>query len=947
MEVVRHIVEEFFLPEEMRDFKKDIICAEIGENVYVIGDLLVRPVNHLPFDKLSPKRNSKYIPKEEADLNKIKRAMCGREASSCEWLERMTWASQPETIPNSVKQAIRELRQPISAVIDYVGFRFQVYGSDFEMSERDTLVHGFCQSEGLFVNTDSMMNQMIPIISQSLGVCCTPKLLPGRVVPNSIQNGCMSAYVACNTLAQNLQFHRCVDEHMYVLNTTHLRPSSLCKPGTFEAHVRALRPELFEPSQLTADGRRLFVTPQSLHDVNSISVDLAQSFQDEEQTIYEVGSKTAQLNLVRRRTSMVHTVDTKKLSQAFLEENIQAASILYTKIIQETAQMLDQYVVCPLDSYSLVNLLHSKGINLHCMGLLYTSSAIPHVKQLLLCEMIARAAKELLHTVLVDVVYDAMNLTNIAVARGKSGKKEYLDHQMNSLDSMSTTIVDFFNTLFGIQGQHGTETTNALWQDILPRMIFNKFALDISNFSQNEVFHLPQLFAAVQYNTNTIFEKKDNYPFGASLTPFKREDFIDYVESCKGLEPNFMGPMSDANDCVNTLLSQEFYKDAISVYRMRLSALALANPSDHSMRHLATQNDLIYRIVLCKYGDGDYDGCIKAVGTSLRKDSLWTTNGGRFYTIGMCAHYKLGDLSSAMECFENARTAYSGALGTDHPIIASLCASVSDLYYESNRIVEAKVTLSVAMEISTHTVGKYHIVTNGYGLKLATLLTKQGYYLEALELYQRAYEVLLQYGDGFLSDVKECLCGIVICEWRASKFADALKHCSLLIMVCKGHREEIGFDELKYVLLISDIAANAKKFVEYQKYLIQAWHISRDNDSNRSCGTVMVDVTKKIFRLLFDSQTISEQNDMKLFRNDLMEKNKPFSMERVQDLKYEMFDTGPSEFFNVLKTQMEWYKTLESNIHRKFSADDLAEVEDLGHRLEVFFSLHDISVPTY
>merc|ERR1719460_3493808 len=157
-------------------------------------------------------------------------------------------------------------------------------------------------------------------------------------------------------------------------------------------------------------------------------------------------------------------------------------------------------IVVPIDSHSLVTFLHSRGVNIHHLGLLYTMCKLPHVKQLLLCEMIARAAKSYLVGLLNDVGNNAISSSVLAQARGQSTRRDFLEHRNKTIDLVATTIVDFYNALLGYQGSVGTDSTNILWCEVLPRLLFKKFALDVSALGQDEITHLPQLFSALQYN---------------------------------------------------------------------------------------------------------------------------------------------------------------------------------------------------------------------------------------------------------------------------------------------------------------------------------------------------------------------------------------------------------------------------------------------------------------
>jgi Translation initiation factor eIF3 subunit 135 len=440
-----------------------------------------------------------------------------------------------------------------------------------------------------------------------------------------------------------------------------------------------------------------FVSPQILLDCDMGSIDLAESFAGEQERILDIGSKAALLKLIVSRAVKLATDGSRKLSDALLEEAFKPSCILHTVVIPETACMLNCMVAVPLDSFGLTTFLHTRGVNIHCLGQLFKLSLIPYVKQLLLCEIIARSCKVYLAILLRGIGQSARDLSDAAEKRGRSTEEDFLDHRNETLEKTVFTIIDFFNAILGNQG--ADETRKVLWSDIIPRIIFSKFSLDVTNFSQHEVTFLPQLFNAMQYHTNIIFEKRNDYQFGVSSHPLSHSNFIDYVEAIKGSESVYYGSLSETNAGVDSLLSHRMFEDAMDVYRMRLSALTLSNPTSHSSKITATRSDLIHKIIMCKYHIGDYEGCLKALNSSIGSDSECTLSGARLFILAMCTEFRLGNIKKAMEHFESARRALTNCVGSDHPALALLFCSLGDLYYADKRLPQAKVMVMMAQEL--------------------------------------------------------------------------------------------------------------------------------------------------------------------------------------------------------------------------------------------------------
>ena len=58
--------------------------------------------------------------------------------------------------------------------------------------------------------------------------------------------------------------------------------------------------------------------------------------------------------------------------------------------------MLDTLSLFPYESHTLTKAMHAHGINIRHLGVLAQETKLPHVRHLMLCEMIARTAKDIL-----------------------------------------------------------------------------------------------------------------------------------------------------------------------------------------------------------------------------------------------------------------------------------------------------------------------------------------------------------------------------------------------------------------------------------------------------------------------------------------------------------------------------------------------------------------------
>ena len=108
----------------------------------------------------------------------------------------------------------------------------------------------------------------------------------------------------------------------------------------------------------------------------------------------------------------------------------------------------------------------------------------------------------------------------------------------------------------------------------------------------------------------TFLERSD-YELGTSDYPFTASDILEFDEKLKVNDPIFYGQFHDNVDALPSFLANKMYHEAMSIYRMQLSAINLTYPDSRSSIVISRTNELYFKIVLCKYLNRDYEGSIK------------------------------------------------------------------------------------------------------------------------------------------------------------------------------------------------------------------------------------------------------------------------------------------------------------------------------------------------
>jgi hypothetical protein len=92
-----------------------------------------------------------------------------------------------------------------------------------------------------------------------------------------------------------------------------------------------------------------------------------------------------------------------KEDQDILEIN-EASKTLKEKSIPNLAGLFDSLTIIPLDSKSLSEAFHSYGVNMRYLGLVALYSNLYHVKDICINEMLARILKQLLNSVIAEMI---------------------------------------------------------------------------------------------------------------------------------------------------------------------------------------------------------------------------------------------------------------------------------------------------------------------------------------------------------------------------------------------------------------------------------------------------------------------------------------------------------------------------------------------------------------
>ena len=782
---VTTIVDEYPLPENMKTIKKVTISGDdpagdrkplVDEEVYASEGLLLRAVGVAASDSdRQPVGSQSAKPHlvEKLTFDEIRHKLCGREHRALVMMQKAVFAMyerhrrfvKSEDVPGGYAEEIVKPCTILSAVVDYSGFRFQVYCPVIDIDEPSTLVFGrSSQSEPrVFVNASPALRSCLPLLSQELNIAIATKTEAVSLQTLSEAAGSSDANLYGSStvgmserLCNHMQVHLCGDNRFYLFNYEDILPLDLPRSATHDALTRSLRPEFVQRSYEQSNGRgggKIFADAFR-EDVQGSKAYLEKGVKDdanddkdtvgtandtevnsegyEDDASYAKGRRAARLQQERKYLSNADSPE-RVLLEVWQE--------LYTARLVKVAAKLDFLCFMPLDSYSLTTFLHSEGASMHQLGALYNLSNIPFVKTALFCEAVGRACKSLLAAALRDASRRGFADAQAAVHRGRSSDRNFTDNVASVLRTKKNIVLDMFNTVLG-----SGKASEKFWSDVLAGAVFQKFGIDFGRVPDSRAtVHFPYLFAALQYHSGALFKDRRDFAFNSlkAPEPLKAEDVLQYFTPKLKVSRAGPGHMGTVDSLADMFLGFDLPSDAIYSLNFRLSTLLLSSPNSRSLQHILAVGHNLYKLAYALYAQESYQTALETLHHYLSQYPKYSSLSARMMTLAMCIEAKLGNLPNVIKYFDSAQVVMLHVVGPHHPVHCVNMCALADIYCNLKCYKKASLMLQLARDLSKRVVGSFNMAGALYESKEAALAIRgEGDFGEGARLLSRVALVL-------------------------------------------------------------------------------------------------------------------------------------------------------------------------------------------------------------
>lgn len=534
------------------------------------------------------------------------------------------------------------------------------------------------------------------------------------------------------------------------------------------------------------------------------------------------------------------------------EKSLVAYKYLVEDHLNAVLEKLESLEQMPVDSLEWTEWLHGQGVNCVLMGKLASKTRLPHIREHLMIEMIARTAKRAIQAQLRGSILHFKEVQALKVEE---------ELRAIVLHTLATIVGNTSNDMLG----YVIELLEAV------KYKFD-FRIDLDSFR-----HLPRaaIFLAIQHHSGLQFVDRI-YDFSLEA-PFAKEDFLMFVPTIdKG--PLAHGP---SQSCYNVLYRKEAYEsngvhssieDALTeteaLYRLGQQVLPLGESTWQYPTHraaIARQFTVISRVHAQQKRLNDASKYLNLARSTAPKVHAVRA----FIELEAISQkilaFKASNTNSQMvyrDFLADLKRTYAKAiaevethLGSHHPLLVCIhqefAESFASLAQNSHSILaESLQAHQKALADSTKALGRIHKWTRAQVLKIGDINKSMGNLDDALNFYHDAFKSAHQCGAGPL-----VLGGICL----------AISNCQQ----DKGDLDEALVSAKRARSFLESNSQSPSSPKEYSNVKAESVinHFSTLNEALERSYTVIAELAQKIYEDVKEDSTTVLSEDIQLHLN--------------------------------------------------------------------------------
>lgn len=538
------------------------------------------------------------------------------------------------------------------------------------------------------------------------------------------------------------------------------------------------------------------------------------------------------------------------------EKSLTAFKYLVEDHLNAVLEKLESLDQMPIDSLEWTDWLHSQGINCVLLGKLASKTRLPHIREHLMIEMIARTAKKAIQ------------------AQLRGSILHFKEVQALKVEEELRAIV--LHTLATIVGNTSNEMVGYVIELLEAVKYKFDFCIDLDTFR-----HLPRaaIFLAVQHHSGLQFVDRI-YDFNLE-SPFAKEDFLMFVPTVD------KGPFSPSSSttCYSTLYQKSYDNEGSNdksslanalteteaLYRLGQQVL----PLGESTWQYPTYRAAIARqfVVLSRVHSQQRRPSEASKYLDLARSTSPKVHSVRAFIelesmAQKAAAFKASNSPSQIvqrDFFTDLKKVYGKAvvevenhLGSHHPLMVCVHQEVAEIFasvaQNSNSILlESLQARHRALADSTKALGRIHRWTRSQVLKIGDINKSMGNLEEALSFYNDSFKSAHQCGVSPII-LGEISLAISSCQMEKGDLDEAL---------ASAKRSRILLESTSN----SSSSPNSTTELTPGKSETVINHFSTLNETLDRAYTVIADLALKIYEDVKEDSTVVLSEDIQLHLN--------------------------------------------------------------------------------
>ena len=578
-------------------------------------------------------------------------------------------------------------------------------------------------------------------------------------------------------------------------------------------------------------------------------------------------------------------------------EICEASHRLRTDKIRGIVDLLDSLAILPIDSKEMTQAMHANGINCRYLGLIACRTAMQHVRDICIVEILARTCKNFLLQQLAELMMESSDETQIDITENidrnqlvSSGKKQEAKHfeenleepeglsfgdiniqnllyrkdaflarykkvlgwpnykslKSNSKDiksprenpdmevSLKECIVDYLNLIFGVG-----EESEIFWQEILARKASACFNIPEEKIDKNQINLHALLHALVFHCGLQLFFSKETM-LGQVENPFTPQSLEKINEKTKVL--NLKGIESLI---ISTRLESVDHSDlSLESLLISLEISKILNPDKDNLGDPVLLSD-IGEIMLER---SDFDAAIEYARDSLQQINPFHAFCVKSFCILIRAMMGNSMQGEALQCYDQALAALDYHWGPSHPLHCTLHSTLAYAYLKKDLFEEALVLYKNSLVCSLRALGPNHPHTAEVYLELGSLYTQQGSLNEATQAIEKGFTAY----EGVLGkkSLVTAMAGVKLAQLYSEngRFGEAMQLISDGISAHEGVLRGLGRED--YREGAEKIARNYGKIEEVLQRTLEVAKTSSDQGIVKGIMELIEKVKRNLGRIL-------------------------------------------------------------------------------------------------